>query len=97
MKILVASLFALSLLGATAAQADDLVGLGVHVGPVGVGANVGGDSSYHDRDYNDRYYNDGYYHDGYRHSGYHGYYGHHGRHCSSWGWSHHNRYCRYYR
>jgi hypothetical protein len=84
MKILVASLFALSLLGATAASADDLVGVGVHVGPVGVGANLGGDRDYHDR----------YYHDGYRHSGYYGY---HGRHCAAWGWSHHNRYCRYYR
>jgi hypothetical protein len=93
MKILVASLFALSLLGATAAQADDLVGVGVHVGPVGVGAGVGGDRDYHDRDYRDHYYHDGYYHDGYRHSGYND---RHGRYCSSWYWSHHNHYCRHY-
>jgi hypothetical protein len=40
MKILVASLFALSLLGATAASADG-IGAGVHIGPVGVGVHAG--------------------------------------------------------
>jgi hypothetical protein len=40
MKMLTASIFALSLLTATAASAD--VGLGVHVGPIGVGGHIGG-------------------------------------------------------
>ena len=68
MKTLFASVLALSLLGATAANAD-LIGAGVHVGPVGVGAHIGGDDG-------DHHY--------YRH--------HHG--CRSWGWHHHERYCR---
>ena len=41
MKTLLASVFALAMLGATAASAD--VGVGVHVGGVGVHAGVGGD------------------------------------------------------
>ena len=64
MKSIVASLFAVSLLAAPAAMADG-IGAGVHVGPIGVGAHVGG---YHHH--------------------------HHG--CRSWGWRHHNRYCRGY-
>ena len=40
MKTLIASLFALTLLGATAANAQG-VGVGVHVGDVGVGVHVG--------------------------------------------------------
>jgi hypothetical protein len=40
MRTLIASLFALTLLGATAANAQG-VGVGVHVGGVGVGIHVG--------------------------------------------------------
>ena len=49
MKKLIASVFALSLLGATAAQAE--VGVGVHVGGVGVHVGAGG---HHDRGYHHR-------------------------------------------
>ena len=46
MKSLAASVFALVLLGTTAATAD--VGAGVHVGNVGVGAHIGvGDGDHH--------------------------------------------------
>ena len=48
MKMLVASIFALTLLGTTAASAD-LIGVGVHVGGVGVGAHLGGDGYHHHR------------------------------------------------
>jgi hypothetical protein len=41
MKALIASLFALTLLGAAAASAQG-IGAGVHVGDVGVGVHVGG-------------------------------------------------------
>jgi hypothetical protein len=41
MKTMLAAAFALSLLSLTAANAD-VVGVGVHVGPIGVGAHVGG-------------------------------------------------------
>jgi hypothetical protein len=41
MKKLIASVFALSLLGATATTAEAQVGVGVHVGDVGVGAHIG--------------------------------------------------------
>jgi len=41
MKTLVATLFALTLLGAPAASAAG-IGLGVHVGGIGVGAHIGG-------------------------------------------------------
>jgi hypothetical protein len=42
MKKLIASVFALSLLGATATTtAQAQVGVGVHVGDVGVGAHIG--------------------------------------------------------
>jgi hypothetical protein len=53
MKSIVASIFAVSLLAAPAAMADG-IGAGVHVGPIGVGAHIGGDDH---RDY----------HSGYRH------------------------------
>ncbi len=39
MKTFVATLFALTLLGTTAASAD--VGLGVHIGGLGAGVNLG--------------------------------------------------------
>jgi hypothetical protein len=39
MKVLVASIFALSLLGAGATNAS--VGAGAHIGPIGVGAHIG--------------------------------------------------------
>jgi len=51
MKILIASIFSLSLLGATAASAD--VGVGAHVGDVGAGVHVGTDDEHHDRDHRD--------------------------------------------
>jgi len=41
MKTLIASIFALTLLGTTAASAD-IIGVGVHVGGIGVGAHIGG-------------------------------------------------------
>ena len=41
MKKLIASIFVLTLMGATAANAEG-VGAGVHVGGVGVGIHVGG-------------------------------------------------------
>lgn len=71
MKLLVASIFALSLLGAGAANSGG-IGIGAHVGPVhlGVGAHAGS----HDRSY----------HRGHRHCiswGGHGHY----RHCHRWG------------
>src|ERR1700733_13508459 len=47
MKSIVASIFAVSLLAAPAAMADG-IGAGVHVGPIGVGAHIGGDDH---RDY----------------------------------------------
>ncbi len=47
MKILTASLMALSLMGATAANAD--IGAGVHVGGAHVGAHVGVGVHDHDR------------------------------------------------
>jgi hypothetical protein len=40
MKTLIVSIFALTLLGTTAASAG--IGLGVHVGGIGVGAHIGG-------------------------------------------------------
>jgi hypothetical protein len=40
MKMMIAAMFALSLIGATAANADG-VGAGVHIGGVGVGVHVG--------------------------------------------------------
>jgi hypothetical protein len=46
MKTLIASILALGLISATAANAD-VVGVGVHVGGVGVGAHVGGHSWHH--------------------------------------------------
>jgi hypothetical protein len=67
MKSIIASIFAVSLLAAPAAMADG-IGAGIHVGPIGVGAHVGGD-----------------------HGGYHHRHG-----CRSWGYRHHNRYCRGY-
>ena len=77
MKKLIASIFALALLGATAASAEDGIGAGVHVGPVGLHAGIGSDS----RDYNrDR----GYGHDrGYRHcSSWGWHHHHHDRYCN---------------
>ncbi|MEJ0028781.1 MAG: hypothetical protein WDN01_22365 [Rhizomicrobium sp.] len=70
MKILIASIFALGLLGATAATpATAAVGVGVHIGGVGAGVHLGiGDRNRH------RY--------------------HSRRHCVSWGYRHHQRYCR---
>ena len=65
MKTLIASIFALALVGATAADAEG-VGAGVHIGNVGVGVHVGGD-----------------------HRNYHRH-----RRCVSWGYRHHERYCR---
>lgn len=41
MKILLASIFALTLLGSTAASAD-ILGVDVHVGGIGAGAHIGG-------------------------------------------------------
>lgn len=41
MKTLIASIFALTLIGATATNAEG-VGAGVHIGGVGVGIHVGG-------------------------------------------------------
>lgn len=41
MKTVIASIFALTLLGATAATAEG-VGAGIHIGGVGVGVHVGG-------------------------------------------------------
>ncbi len=79
MKVLLASIFALSLLGgtlgATAADAD----VGVHVG--GVGIHVGGGD--HDRGYrgHDRHYRH------YRHRRCERWgYRHHSRYCHRWGW-----------
>ena len=46
MKTLIASLLALTLMGATAANAQG-VGAGVHVGGVGVGIHVGGGGHRH--------------------------------------------------
>jgi hypothetical protein len=81
MKTLIVSIFALSLVAATAANAQVGVGVnvlgvgvGAHVGPNGVGAgahvgNVGAGVGIHG----------------------------HARHCSSWGWhANHERYCRRY-
>lgn len=45
MKSLIATIFAVALLGATAADAS--VGVGVHVGGVGAGVNVGIHDGYH--------------------------------------------------
>lgn len=45
MKTLIVSIFALTLLGATAASAD--VGLGVHIGGLGAGVNVGVHGHHH--------------------------------------------------
>jgi len=71
MKTLLASIFALSMLGATAASAD--VGVGVHVGGVGVHAAIGGDD-HHDRGH-------------YRHCSTWGWHNHHhGRYCRRWSW-----------
>ena len=42
MKTLLASIFALTLLGTTGAYAD-LIGADVHIGGVGAGAHIGGD------------------------------------------------------
>jgi hypothetical protein len=39
MKTLIASIFALSLLGTTGASA---LGLGIHIGGIGIGAHIGG-------------------------------------------------------
>ncbi|MEI9996629.1 MAG: hypothetical protein WDM91_18675 [Rhizomicrobium sp.] len=48
MKTLIATVFALTLLGAPAASAEG-IGLGVHVGGIGVGAHVGGHGRNHHR------------------------------------------------
>lgn len=48
MKTLIASIFALTLLGTTGASAD-LIGADVHVGPIGAGAHIGGDGYHHHR------------------------------------------------
>jgi hypothetical protein len=48
MKTLIASIFALTLLGATAANADG-IGVGAHVGGVGAGVHVGGGDDHHYR------------------------------------------------
>ena len=45
MKTLFAAAFAAVLMSATAASAG--VGVGVHVGPIGVGAHLGGHHHYH--------------------------------------------------
>jgi hypothetical protein len=80
MKSLIVSIFALSLVAATAASAQVGVGVnvlgvgvGAHVGPngVGAGAHVGALGAG---------------------VGVHG----HGRRCSSWGWRNHEHYCRRY-
>src|ERR1700754_1725196 len=44
MKTILASIFAVGLLAAPAAQA---AGVGIHVGPIGVGAHVGGHYHHH--------------------------------------------------
>jgi hypothetical protein len=46
MKTLIASVFALTLLGTTAASAD-LLGVGVHIGGVGADAHIGGGYHHH--------------------------------------------------
>jgi hypothetical protein len=89
MKTLIASIFALTLLGSGAASADG-IGLDAHVGGVGAGAHVGdegvgagahvgslgaGVGLHGDRD---RGYYDTRYHR-----------------CSRWQWRHHPRYCRH--
>ena len=93
MKTLITSVFALSLIGAGAAYADDGIGLGAHVGPIGAGTHVGGDGvgvgahvgglgagvGLHGE--HDRYEHDRYYRARYRH-------------CSAWQWRHEARYCR---
>ena len=49
MKTLIASVFALTLLGTTGAYAD-LIGADVHIGGIGAGAHIGGDGHrYHHR------------------------------------------------
>jgi len=48
MKILIASVFALTLVGAVAADAEG-VGAGVHIGNVGVGVHAGSHSRHHQR------------------------------------------------
>ena len=46
MKRMIAAVFALSLAGIPAANAD-ILGAGVHVGPIGVGAHIGGGHHWH--------------------------------------------------
>jgi hypothetical protein len=80
MKKLIASIFSLSLLAATAANAQ--VGVGVNVGPIGAGAHVGGNgigAGAHVGNVGAGV-------------GIHG----HAHHCSSWGWRNHQHYCRRY-
>jgi len=73
MKTLIASLFALSLLGASAASADT-VGVGLHVGDVGIHLGAG----HHDRDhYRHDYHRRDNWHRGYRRC----YWRHGYRHC----------------
>ena len=71
MKTLIASVFALSLLGATAANAE--VGVGVHVGGVGAGVHMGTDD-HHDRGRHRRCHTWGWRNH------------HHDRYCRHWGW-----------
>jgi len=84
MKTLIASLFALSLLGGASlagATPANAAGVGIHIG--GAGANIHVGDGHHDRyRYPDRYR----YHDRYRH--------YRSRHCTRWGYRHHTRYCR---
>ena len=89
MKTLIASIFALTLLGSGAASADG-IGLDAHIGGVGAGAHVGGEGvgvgahvgglgagvGLHG-DRHRRYYHTRY------------------SHCSAWQWRHHSRYCRH--
>ena len=85
MKALIASIFALTLLGAAAANADG-IGVGAHIGGVGAGVHVGGGEVV-----------GGGAHIGSVGAGAHVGVGHrHYRHCDSWGWSRrrHERYCR---
>lgn len=85
MKALIASIFALTLLGAAAANADG-IGVGAHIGGVGAGVHVGGGDVV-----------GGGAHIGSVGAGAHVGIGHrHYRHCDSWGWSRrlHERYCR---
>ncbi|HEX3808849.1 MAG TPA: hypothetical protein VH000_11130 [Rhizomicrobium sp.] len=79
MKTVIASVFALALVGATAASAQS-VGAGVHVGGVGVGASVGSHTGVGA-------------HVGHLHAGAGVHI--HGRTChGGWYWHNHHHYCR---